>query len=70
MEQQPKVMLLTYYLTTCINRQRFSFLLKIGGIILTKTSEGNWSNGDYKLIAWKGCVLQKKGKAIYGGLGA
>lgn len=39
------------------------------GIILTKTAEGNWSNGDYKLIAWKGYVIQKQGVAIYGGLG-
>ena len=39
------------------------------GIILTKIAEGNWTNGDYKLIAWKGYVIQKNGKAIYGGLG-
>ena len=24
------------------------------GLIMYKTSQGNWSNGDYKLIAWKG----------------
>jgi len=39
------------------------------GIFFTKTTEGNWINGDYTLIAWKGYVIQKKGKAIYGGLG-
>lgn len=38
------------------------------GIILNKTAEGNWSNRDYKLIAWKGYVIQKNGKAIFGGL--
>ena len=43
----------------------FSFEDK--GIILTKTAEGNWSNGNYKLIAWKGYVIQQDGKAIYGG---
>lgn len=37
------------------------------GIILKKTAEGNWSMGEYKLIAWKGYVLQKFGKAIFGG---
>ena len=39
------------------------------GIILNKTAEGNWTNGDYKLIAWKGYVIRKNGKAIFGGLG-
>ncbi len=37
------------------------------GIILKKTAEGNWSMGEYKLIAWKGYVLQKSDKAIFGG---
>lgn len=37
------------------------------GILLTKTNEGTWSNGKYKLISWKGYVIQKNGKAIYGG---
>ena len=37
------------------------------GIVLTQTSEGNWSNNNYKLIAWKGYVLQKDGMAIFGG---
>lgn len=36
-------------------------------IFLIKTSEGNWDEGDYKLIAWKGYVLQYKGKPAYGG---
>ncbi len=45
------------------------FPRKNKGIILTKTDEGNWSNGDYKLIAWKGYVLQKNGIAIFGGTG-
>ena len=39
------------------------------GIILTKTADGNWNNGDYKLNAWKGYVIQKNGKAIFGGTG-
>ncbi|MBU2902934.1 hypothetical protein [Maribacter dokdonensis] len=39
------------------------------GLVMPKTNEGNWSNGDYKLIAWKGYVLQKNGQAIYGGMG-
>jgi hypothetical protein len=37
------------------------------GIVMDKTNEGNWSNGDYKLIAWKGYVLQEKGIAVFGG---
>lgn len=37
------------------------------GMVLDKTNEGNWSKGDYKLIAWKGYVVQYKGKAIFGG---
>lgn len=41
--------------------------LKDKGILLKKTNEGNWSNTEYKLISWKGYVLQKNGNAIYGG---
>ncbi len=37
------------------------------GIVLTKTAESNWSNLDYKLIAWKGYVIQKNEIAIFGG---
>lgn len=37
------------------------------GIVLSKTAEGNWTNTDYKLIAWKGFVLQKNGIAIFSG---
>jgi hypothetical protein len=37
------------------------------GIVLNKTNEGNWSNTTYKLIAWKGYVLQQNGKVIFGG---
>ncbi len=37
------------------------------GIVLNKTNEGNWGNGDYILIAWKGYVVQYNGKPIYGG---
>lgn len=37
------------------------------GMVLTKTNEGNWSNKEYRLISWKGYVLQKNGKAIFGG---
>lgn len=37
------------------------------GIVLEKSSEGNWDSKQYKLFAWKGFVLQEKGVAIYGG---
>lgn len=37
------------------------------GIVLNKTSEGNWRSGEYKLIAWKGYVVQFKNKAAFGG---
>lgn len=37
------------------------------GMILNQTSSGNWRSGDYKLIAWKGYVVQFKSKAIFGG---
>lgn len=37
------------------------------GLLLKKGKEGNWSNTDYKLIAWKGFVLQKNGEPIFGG---
>ena len=37
------------------------------GLVLKKESEGNWKNGDYSLIAWKGYVIQYKGKAVFGG---
>lgn len=37
------------------------------GIILQKSNEGNWVNKNYKLISWKSYVLQKDGKAIFGG---
>ncbi len=37
------------------------------GIILTKSNEGYWTNKNYKLISWKGYVLQQDGKAIFGG---
>jgi hypothetical protein len=37
------------------------------GIVVTKTAEGNWINADYKLIAWKGYVIQKNGIPIFGG---
>lgn len=37
------------------------------GIILEKSNEGNWTNKNYKLNSWKGYVLQKDGKAIFGG---
>ncbi|MDQ2719343.1 MAG: hypothetical protein M3Z26_06215 [Bacteroidota bacterium] len=35
-----------------------------------KGKEGNWTwqHDDFKLIPWKGYVLQKKGVAIYGGM--
>ena len=38
------------------------------GLILEKSNEGNWTYKNYKLISWKGYVLQKDGKAIFGGL--
>lgn len=37
------------------------------GILLNKTAEGNWAKDTYKLIAWKGYVIQQNGKAIFGG---
>ena len=37
------------------------------GVVLKKTTQGNWSNATYKLIAWKGYVVQQNGKAIFGG---
>jgi len=37
------------------------------GILLNKTSNGNWSNNKYKLISWKGLVIQEEGKPIFGG---
>lgn len=37
------------------------------GIVLTKTAEGNWANKNYRLISWKGYVIQKNEKAIFGG---
>ena len=37
------------------------------GLVLEKTSEGNWQNGDYYLISWKGYVIKYKGQAIFGG---
>lgn len=37
------------------------------GEALTKTSEGNWGNNELRLIAWKGYVVQRNGKAVYGG---
>ena len=37
------------------------------GIVLNKKAEGNWDNAEYKLIAWKGYVIQQNGKPIFGG---
>lgn len=37
------------------------------GLVLNKTSEGNWTNNAYTLMSWKGYVLQMDGKAIFGG---
>ncbi|MGJ8591143.1 MAG: hypothetical protein ACSHXF_01270 [Aquaticitalea sp.] len=37
------------------------------GTVLTKMNEGNWTNKTYTLISWKGYVLQKNGKALFGG---
>ena len=37
------------------------------GFVMEKINTGNWEYGEYKLIAWKGYVLQKNGQAIYGG---
>ena len=37
------------------------------GLVMLKENEGNWKNGDYYLIAWKGYVIQYKGKPIFGG---
>ena len=35
--------------------------------VIKKTNEGNWAGGDYKLISWKGYVLQRNGIAVFGG---
>jgi hypothetical protein len=35
-------------------------------ILMSKKNEGNWSNGEYKLIGWKGYIVQYKGKPIFG----
>ncbi len=37
------------------------------GIVLSKTVAGNWENETYRLLSWKGYVLQQNGIAIYGG---
>jgi hypothetical protein len=37
------------------------------GMVLDKTSEGNWGVADYKLTAWKGYVLQYKGNPVFAG---
>lgn len=37
------------------------------GILLKKNKQGNWINNEYKLIAWKGFVLQKNDIPIFGG---
>lgn len=34
------------------------------GVILDKTEQGNWQNGNYSLISWKGYVLQHNGISI------
>ena len=36
-------------------------------VVKIKTNEGNWSNGVYKLMAWKGYVVQHNGTPIFGG---
>ena len=37
------------------------------GIVLSKTNTGNWEAGGYKLISWKGYVIQQNGQAVFGG---
>lgn len=37
------------------------------GLVLIKTNEGNWANMGFILISWKGYVIQKDGKAVFGG---
>jgi hypothetical protein len=37
------------------------------GIVLQKSNTGNWQNREYKLISWKGFVLQYNGEPIFGG---
>jgi len=37
------------------------------GILLNKTSEGNWKNNEFLLISWKGYVVQQNGKTVFGG---
>ena len=45
------------------------FPMENKGFVLAKAAEGNWINGEYKLIAWKGYVLKKNGTPIFGGEG-
>lgn len=57
-----------YVLFSSDNSKAEIFLPKSNkGIVLKKSNQGNWTFGNYKLISWKGYVLQEKGVAIYGG---
>lgn len=57
-----------YVLFSSDNSKAEIFLSKSNkGIVLEKSKQGNWTLGNYKLISWKGYVLQEKGVAIYGG---
>jgi hypothetical protein len=57
-----------YLLFNADNSKAEVFLPKFNkGIVFEKVGEGNWVSGDYKLMAWKGYVLQEKSIAIYGG---
>lgn len=58
----------TYLIFNADNSKAEIFLPNFDkGIVLEKSSEGNWDSKQYKLFAWKGFVLQEKGVAIYGG---
>ena len=37
------------------------------GTVLIKKNEGNWTNGQYTLVSWKGYMVQLNGSAVFGG---
>ena len=69
MQESTKANVDTLYVLFDSTRSKAELILpgKNEGMVLNKTSEGNWRNGDYKLIAWKGYVVQFKNKAVFCG---
>ena len=37
------------------------------GMIMLLTNTGNWEKGEYRLVAWKGYVLQQNEQPVFGG---